>query len=464
MILIKQQAERFRVGRMASHQQDVVECSRWATHRCSHGNPRKGQNFDAEGEYSEPYRGGVTRFDGELKDAQRPGRRRSRGGVTLLLVAHIVAIVLGIALVIFTVASAIKTVVVPRAAPSWITRRISRIMRKIFHWLAHPRHDYARRDRILAYFGPTTLIVLPGVWVFLSTVGFTGVVWGLGGVSWRNAFLTSGSSILTLGVVFQKDLPHATITFLEAIIGLGLVSLMISYLPTMYSSYSRREQLVALLEVRAGLPPSPGELLARYHRIGWLNNISEELFPLWEVWFADIEESHSSHPALVYFRSPHSQRNWVTAAGVVLDSAALILAVVDVPWSPRAALVIRSGSLSLRRISVTFRVPFDPDPAPDGQISISRQDFDELCLELEVAGVALKDDRDQAWIDFAGWRVNYDPVLIGLATLVVAPPARWSSDRTLASSAGNGNGKHNTGNTNQKRRQLSELFRHDRPR
>jgi hypothetical protein len=44
--------------------------------------------------------------------------------------------------------------------------------------------------------------------------------------------------------------------------------------------------------------------------------------------------------------------------------------------------------------------------------------------------VPLKADRDQAWRDWAGWRVNYDRVLVSLTQLVVAPPAHWSSDRS----------------------------------
>jgi hypothetical protein len=32
-------------------------------------------------------------------------------------------------------------------------------------------------------------------------------------------------------------------------------------------------------------------------------------------------------------------------------------------------------------------------------------------------------------LDFAGWRANYDDVLVSLATLVGAPYAPWSSDR-----------------------------------
>ena len=41
----------------------------------------------------------------------------------------------------------------------------------------------------------------------------------------------------------------------------------------------------------------------------------------------------------------------------------------------------------------------------------------------------VKADLDQAWRDYCGWRVNYDAVLIQLCGLVMAPPAKWSSDR-----------------------------------
>ncbi len=41
----------------------------------------------------------------------------------------------------------------------------------------------------------------------------------------------------------------------------------------------------------------------------------------------------------------------------------------------------------------------------------------------------LKTDREQAWRDFAGWRVNDDSVLQQLAKLVMAPPAPWITDR-----------------------------------
>jgi hypothetical protein len=43
--------------------------------------------------------------------------------------------------------------------------------------------------------------------------------------------------------------------------------------------------------------------------------------------------------------------------------------------------------------------------------------------EAAEAGVPLKADLEQAWRDFAGWRVNYDRVLLALAALTMAPHA-----------------------------------------
>ena len=44
-------------------------------------------------------------------------------------------------------------------------------------------------------------------------------------------------------------------------------------------------------------------------------------------------------------------------------------------------------------------------------------------------GCRSRQDLDQAWRDFAGWRVNYDETLLRICALVSAPPAPWSSDR-----------------------------------
>ena len=155
-----------------------------------------------------------------------------------------------------------------------------------------------------------------------------------------------------------------------------------------------------------------------------------ELFTAWETWFVDIEETHTSQPGLAWFRSPLPGRSWITAAGAVLDGAALVTAVVDAPPSAEPQLCIRAGFLSLRRIADAFGIGYEPDPRPDDPISIDRSEFDDACRRLAEGGVPIKADLDQAWRDFNGWRVNYDEVLVALAGRLMAPTAPWSSDRS----------------------------------
>jgi hypothetical protein len=59
-------------------------------------------------------------------------------------------------------------------------------------------------------------------------------------------------------------------------------------------------------------------------------------------------------------------------------------------------------------------------------ISISRADFDIVLERLELSGVPLVDDRDAAWSDFVGWRVNYDAIIEECYGLFTCPRTDWS--------------------------------------
>jgi hypothetical protein len=176
------------------------------------------------------------------------------------------------------------------------------------------------------------------------TVGYTGVFWGLGVEPWFEALRVSGSSLLTLEFATVDDLAKTILVFSEATIGLILLALLIAYLPTMYAASSRREAAVTMLEVRADTPPSAVEMILRFHRIQGLGRLGEQ-WQAWEAWFADIEETHTSLPALVLFRSPRPDRSWLTAGGAALDAASLSLSTVDIPSDSQAALCIRAGDL-----------------------------------------------------------------------------------------------------------------------
>lgn len=339
--------------------------------------------------------------------------------------------IVGVFLVIGMLRSAIRTFVLPRSANDPFSRIVFLSMRRIFNLLTNRARSYGERDRIMAYYAPVSLLMLLPSWLTMILLGYMGIYWALGVQNMAEAFRLSGSSLLTLGIAQPPGSLTAIVVFSEATLGLIMVALLIAYLPTMYGAFSKRENLVTLLEVRAGSPPSAIEMLLRYHRIHGLNRLGE-LWAAWEVWFADIEESHTSLAALAFFRSPQSDHSWITAAGAVLDAASLTNAVVDIPHDPQADLCIRAGYLALRHIGDFFFILYNAAPKPDDPISISRQEFDAACEELLKGGVPLKADREGAWRSFNGWRVNYDTVLLALAALTMAPYAPWSSDRSLS--------------------------------
>lgn len=322
-----------------------------------------------------------------------------------------------------------STFVLPRAARSQLNRIVFGILRRLFDFLTHFAKTYRQKDAIMAYYAPLALLLLLPTWYLLILLGYAAIYWAVGVESLFAAVRLSGSSMLTLGFELSKTPLVTLIVFTEAVIGLMLVGLLIAYLPTMYSAFQRREQVVNMLEVRAGSPPSALEMLLRYNRIHGLDQLAD-YWKTWEAWFADIEESHTTLPALIFFRSPRAENSWVTAAGAILDCASITLSALDIPYQPSAALNIRAGFLALRRIANYFDIPNPQDPRyPNTPICVEREEFEKVLDQLAEAGLPIKADRAQAWQDFAGWRVNYDRSLILLCGLVMAPQASWSSDR-----------------------------------
>lgn len=345
------------------------------------------------------------------------------------LALRIVSVTVGVALVMAAVTSAIKTVVIPRHASSSITRAVFAVLKRAYDLATPASMSFERRDRVLATYAPLGMLSLLVAWISLTFLGYAAIFWGLdGGTSATVAIELSGSSLLTLGFLRPTTFWLMMVSFTEAAIGLFLLALLITYLPSINSAFSRREQGVTSLSVRAGEPPSGIEMVLRFWRLERMTEL-HEVWVEWERWFVDVEETHTSFSALAFFRSPQTDHSWVTAAGAVLDAAALTTSSIDVPHDVQADICIRAGYLSLRRIAEGFGIRFDRQPAPGDPISITRQEWEDAMDDLAADGVPIRADRDRAWRDFAGWRVNYDTVLLELADLTDAPYAMWSSDR-----------------------------------
>lgn len=342
----------------------------------------------------------------------------------------VVCFALGLIIVGGTVLSAVRSMILPRGAPSALSRGSIAVVRTVFRLRARRVTTYEQRDRIMAMLAPLSLLTLLASWLVLILTSYTLMFYAVTTRAVEASIELSGSSLLTLGTTSDHQLVASLLSYTEAALGLLLVAILITYLPTIYGAFSRRETGVTLLQVRAGNPPRAADMLIRYQRIEETQFRLTELWRRWEEWFVDVESTHTTFPILVFFRSTIPDQSWITAAGALLDGASMWAGVIEHPKDPDVQLCIRAGFLALRRIADVFGVTHNPDPDPGDPVSVSRQEWEEALDEMEEAGVPVLRDRDAAWVAWRGWRVNYDAVLLKLARLVEAPPAPWTSDRS----------------------------------
>ncbi|MFN2293881.1 MAG: hypothetical protein ACK2U0_05685 [Candidatus Promineifilaceae bacterium] len=280
-----------------------------------------------------------------------------------MIILQIILVVAGALLVVWTFMSAAKTFVVPRSERQALTVFLFAVSFRFFDFFAQRRETYEEKDRIMALYAPLTLLMLVPFWLLLTAVGFALIYWAMGVRPLTEAYIISGSSLLTLGYAQFDNFFFHIASFSEAVIGLMLVAMLISYLPAMYSAFSRCETAVALLEVRAGWPPTAPELLWRLRGLDIDLAERKAFWRSWEQWFTEIDENHTTLAALVFFRSARPHLSWVNSAGVVLDGAALSLSLLDDDEeSTTKAVVPRAGFLALRRIADLFQIPYPTDP------------------------------------------------------------------------------------------------------
>jgi hypothetical protein len=308
----------------------------------------------------------------------------------------------GVALILVALLDAFQTVISPRRATGRF--RITRLFYTITWWpwthlasmISHPR----KRETALSVYGPLSLLLLIVVWAAALLTGFAFLFHSLrapvadtmfAGNDLRSDLYVSGTTIFTLGI---GDLtPHSSwarlIVVLESGIGLGFLAMVIGYFPVLYQAFSRREVSIALLDARAGTPPTAAELMRRHSFKGGgeaLNTLLVE----WERWSAELLESHISYPLLCYFRSQHTNQSWLSALTSVLDVCALMIAGVQDHAARQAQLTFAIARHALVDISQIFSLK----PIADGEDRLPPERFDLLYGSLCQAGIRVCRDDD----------------------------------------------------------------------
>jgi hypothetical protein len=334
---------------------------------------------------------------------------------------------MGVFVLLGTASSVMRRLIVPRGLVPRLNITFDRFLRNGFRTVARWLTTYEAKDHLLSYEGPVRLIGFLVVWLAFALLGFALVYWPFTG-SFPNALASAGSAMFTLGFVPVNGPAPYAVAFVAAATGLILVALEIAYLPTIYSAFNRRETLVTMLSSRTGQPPWGPEVLARHALINNLDDLPQ-FYRDWELWSADLAESHTNYPVLLAFRSPDPMRSWVIALNAVCDSAAMYLALAPRHAPSQANAFLRMGYISLREIATVMQVSFNPDPLPEDAIDITYDQFRKAVDMLDAAGFPRERTTDEAWPQYHGWRVNYEHLVYEIADRLVAPPGLWSGPR-----------------------------------
>jgi len=318
-----------------------------------------------------------------------------------------------------------------------LPRRITRALRpaRIYYRVAWnvwavllTRVPAKQRNNFLGVFGPLSLLGLFATWVLSLIIGFALVQRALSpklaggdeGHGFLDYLYLSGETFFTLGygdVTPAQSIGRA-FAVIEAGTGFGFMAVIIGYLPVLYQAFSARERTIALLDARAGSPPTASECLKRLAQNEQLANLDRHLDE-WERWAADLLESHLSFPVLSYYRSQHDNQSWLAALAVVLDTSAVLLAIGDRKSKFGAQMTYAMG----RHVSVDLSLVFGLPPSPADAERVTTEELNPLLELLVPASTAA--ERSAMQTRLAELRSFYEPFLVSLSKQFLLPLPRF---------------------------------------
>ena len=339
------------------------------------------------------------------------------------------SLVIGIAIVLGTASSVMRSLVVTRGMRSILATTVDRIIRAVIIIIARRFKNYETRDGIQSWMAPLFLVGILLIWLLCFLIGYTFLLNGSNDFDFWTSMREAGSSLFTLGFASSDRTQLTIVDFIAAATGPIVIGLMISYLPTLYSAYSRREVTVALLKPIGGEPSWGPEILARDTLVGVGRHKLTDIWADWERWGADVSESHSTYTVLIFTRSARANRNWLVSLLAVMDSAAMTLALNPSEQQAPARMLLRQGVECVYSVADALGLKFDRNPDPDNESDLQADEFGQAVAMLDSLGYHRERSAEDAWPYFQQWRVMYEDPMYQILKIIDAVPAKWSGPR-----------------------------------
>jgi Ion channel len=340
-------------------------------------------------------------------------------------VLHIVVGVAGILLVIGVWRDLLDTVVTTRHGQRFsAARRFFQVTWRWYSRLARRIDDPGARERFLVPYGPVSLVGLLAVWVALLVFGWGLVWWGLqnridGIDGLVSAVYFSGVTFLTIG--FGDIVPEGDVSRLLAVVeglnGIITIALVIGLLPTLFSAYTRREAKLLTLDTLED-QVTPLSYLQFHVRNADLHPLYEQ-FKGWDAWCADVYDSHTAYPMLLWFRSRQPGRSWTVGLGIVLEAASYVMSTVDMAGHHEAQMLYRRAVMLIDAIRTTGHVHGMAATFGWDEHTL-RQQFERVHAAIVELGLPTR-PLDEAYEREQLLRDDYVAGLLGINDALVAP-------------------------------------------
>ena len=339
--------------------------------------------------------------------------------------------ILGVAVFWIVVWDAFEAIILPRRVTRKFrfARMYYRSTWRLWKLIMAFVHAPKRREIMLGFYGPISLLVLVAVWAVGLVFSFglmqfgagSAVVTNNGSSHFSTDMYLSGTTFFTLGLgdVLPRSGLSRFLVVAESGFGFGFLAAVIGYLPFIYGSFAVREVNISLLDSRAGTPPTAGELLRRHsYKNG--QEALRELLKDWERWCAELMESHLSYPVLAYFRSQHDNQSWVASLTSILDTCALVMVGIEGSCEKQAQLTFAIA----RHATVDLAQVFGVTPVALAEDRLNPETLKRIRDILAQNGLKLRDDgeADQKLIRL---RAMYEPYIYGLATYLSQTLPPW---------------------------------------
>ncbi len=390
--------------------------------------------------------------------------------------------IIGLFIVIITMVSLLRTVIVPRPLRSSLSGFVMWVVWWITRGISALRRTYRGRDQVLAWTGPVMILMMLLAWLIGFLFGYAMLIYGVSGMNFADAVRQSGSSLLTLGFAGGTTEEQTIIDFIAATTGPVIIAMLIGYLPTIFQTYLEREVLVTTISTIGGEPTWGPEFLARTSLAG-ANDESARHFAEWAEWAARLRLTHMTYPTLMYVRGSRANRHYVVALLAMLDAAALKISLTKSDERHDAYRLLLQGSQAFETLYIVLGAPkkgrhripivgnYIPPKGPidhrsahlpawnnnlravhaasaadssfsmtrmhalqlglDHQRSstLTRDQFDRAVAMMREAGMQIDRDLDEAWAMFRDIRKEYEFPAYGMALKLDVAPAPWSGPR-----------------------------------